>query len=379
VPRGTTVADLIDKYSETVAKLPGRTKAATLAMLKREIGRTPLASLSAVTLRDLIDRRVQQGAGGVTIAADLSFLSAVLKWGRHARHLDIPKRLTVEARAGLKHRGLSTRGTERSREPTDAELERPYAYWRTNLQQRIDMVTLCRFALASGMRQEEICKLQVDDVDRGARTVIIRDRKDQRNEAGNNQTVPLLPEAWAIIEPQLSGRTGCFVFDARAASVSLSRRPSRGHVRRSASPTCTSTICRPGDGRVFPHGPRHSARRAADWTQDLGDAAPLNRHQARGSAHRCGVARRCQRRRSHIDVGECHPSRREVRRLGATRELVATFTTPLGSPRRASLTREDSGSNWPTSWGTRRSRVNSSDPGFTAAVSSPKRNAWSMN
>jgi hypothetical protein len=28
---------------------------------------------------------MKQGAGGVTIAVDLSFLSAVLKWGRCAR------------------------------------------------------------------------------------------------------------------------------------------------------------------------------------------------------------------------------------------------------------------------------------------------------
>lgn len=220
IPRGSTVADLIDKYTETVAKVPGRTKAATLAMLRREIGKTPLASLSAVTLRDFIDRRMKQGAGGVTIAADLSFLSAVLKWGRHARHLDIPDRLAVDARASLKHRGLSTRGAERVREPTDAELEALYGRWRANRRQRIDMETLCQFALASGMRQDEICRLQVDDVDRAARTVVIRDRKDPRNKAGNHQTVPLLPDAWAIVERRLSDRAGTYVFEARAASVS---------------------------------------------------------------------------------------------------------------------------------------------------------------
>jgi hypothetical protein len=77
VPKGSTVADLIDKYVETVAQMPGKTKAATLEMLKREIGRTPLASLSALTLRDFVDRRLKAGAGGVTVAADLLFLSTV--------------------------------------------------------------------------------------------------------------------------------------------------------------------------------------------------------------------------------------------------------------------------------------------------------------
>lgn len=220
VPKGATVGDLIDKYCETVAKLPGKTKGATLAMLKDRLGKVRLAALNAVTLRDFIDRRMEDGAGGVTIAADLSFLSAVLKWGRHARHLDINERLALEARESLKHRGLRTRSAERDREPSPAEMARLYAHWQGKPRQRLDMVTLCRFALATAMRQDEICRLQVEDVDRAARTVVIRDRKDPRNKAGNDQIVPLLPEAWAIVQPLLEGRETGSVFDARAASVS---------------------------------------------------------------------------------------------------------------------------------------------------------------
>lgn len=220
VPKAATVADLIDKYRETVAKLPGKTKAATLDMLRDRIGKVRLASLNAVTLRDFIDGRIEDGAGGVTIAGDLSFLSAVLKWGRHARHLDINDRLAMDARESLKHRGLNTRSKEREREPTDDELARLYAHWQANTRQRIDMVTLCRFALATGMRQDEICQLQVADVDRAARTVIIRDRKDPKHKVGNDQTVPLLPDAWAIVEPLIEDREDGAIFGTRAASVS---------------------------------------------------------------------------------------------------------------------------------------------------------------
>lgn len=220
VPKGATVADLIDKYRESLAREPGKTKAATLDMLEREIGKVKLSALSAVVLRDFIDRRVKAGAGGVTIAADLSFLSAVLKWARHARQLDVNDRLALEARESLKHRGLQTRSKEREREPTDEELERLYAYWRANPRQRIDMPTLCRFALATGMRQDEICRLQVEDIDRERKTVTIRDRKDPQNKQGNDQTVPLLPDAWAIVEPAIEGRKAGSIFNARAASVS---------------------------------------------------------------------------------------------------------------------------------------------------------------
>lgn len=93
IPNGATVTDLIEKYTETVKKSSGKTKAATLEMLKRQIGKVQLTNLNSLVLRDFIDRRSDAGAGGVTIAADLSYLSAVLKWARHARQLDINDRL----------------------------------------------------------------------------------------------------------------------------------------------------------------------------------------------------------------------------------------------------------------------------------------------
>ena len=220
VPKSATVADLIDKYRETFTKTPGRTKAASLEMLKREIGKVKLGSLNAIVLRDLIDRRQAAGAGGVTIAGDMSFLSAVLKWGRHARHLDIPDRLATDARASLSHSGMNTRSQEREREPTDDELARLYALWDNNPRQKVPMTMLCRFALATGMRQSEICGLDIADLNRKEKTIVVRDRKDPKNKQGNDQTVPLLPDAWAIVRSLLGDRKEGFLFPYQAASVS---------------------------------------------------------------------------------------------------------------------------------------------------------------
>ena len=89
IPKGATPADLINKYDELHAKVPGRAKAtvhATLrrntaprycaATLRRDIGDAKLSALSAVVLRDFIDRRRTAGADGVSMATDLSLLSA---------------------------------------------------------------------------------------------------------------------------------------------------------------------------------------------------------------------------------------------------------------------------------------------------------------
>jgi integrase len=220
VPKAATLGDLIDKYTETFTKEPGRSKAATLAMLKRELGKTSLGKLNSITLRDFIDSRQAAGAGGVTIAGDLSTLSAVLKWGKHSRQLDLPERLAMDARASLVHRGLNTRSAEREREPTDDELERLYAHWKRNGWQKIPMELLCKFAIATGMRQAEICRLDIADLDRAAKTIIIRDRKDPKQKKGNDQTVPLLPDAWDIVEPLIAEKTQGRLFPYQAFSVS---------------------------------------------------------------------------------------------------------------------------------------------------------------
>ena len=88
VPKAATLGDLIDKYTETFTKEPGRSKAATLAMLKRELGKVNLGKLNAITLRNFIDDRQAAGAGGVTIAGDLSTVAADRKltvWGCGAK------------------------------------------------------------------------------------------------------------------------------------------------------------------------------------------------------------------------------------------------------------------------------------------------------
>lgn len=194
VPKTATVSDLLTKYTETVPNRWGRTKTASLRMLERELGSARLAALNAGHLRDFIDRRQKQGAGGVTIAGDLSILAVVLKWARSARQLDLDPRLALDARASLQHRGLSTRSQERDREPTDAELALLYAYWAGKPRMKNDMPTVCSFLLATAMRLGEVCGLRVEDIDPSVPSVIIRDRKDPRRKKGTTRPFPCCPK-----------------------------------------------------------------------------------------------------------------------------------------------------------------------------------------
>jgi integrase len=219
IPDKYSVADLIDGYGQE-CNMGGKTKQATHAMLKRAFGTVSLKRLNSIHMRDFIDTRIKAGAGGVTIAADLSFLGAILKWGKHSRRMDLNTDLALDARRDLSARQMSTRSSERDREPTQDELDRLFKHWTGNDRQIIPMATLCTFALVTAMRQDEICSILIEDVDAINRTVIIRDRKDPRKKQGNHQKVPLLPAAWALVESFSAGRTVGRVFPYQASSVS---------------------------------------------------------------------------------------------------------------------------------------------------------------
>jgi integrase len=198
-PKGATIADLIDRNMD-LHPPSGRNKANVLLALKRDLGHVPLDKLTALHLRDYVDKRVSDGAGGVTISIDLSTLATLFKWAREVRHLDVNEQVIREARSALPARGLTTRSDERAREPTPAEMELLYKHWRSMKRQKIPMEDICKFALATGMRLSEICRIRESDIDWDAKTVLIRDRKDPRRKHGNDQLVPLLPAAYRILE-----------------------------------------------------------------------------------------------------------------------------------------------------------------------------------
>jgi integrase len=80
------------------------------------------------------------------------------------------------------------------------------------------------------MRQEEICRPDWPDVDMAKRLLIIRDRKDPRAKAGNDQKVPLLNltgyDAWEMMLQQCIITRGwgrVFPYNHRSVSAAFTR------------------------------------------------------------------------------------------------------------------------------------------------------------
>ena len=92
------------------------------------------------------------------------------------------------------------------------------------------MGRIVRFAIASAMRQEEICSITWDDVDLGKRIVTVRDRKDPRSKIGNHQKVPLLNlagfDAWQLLLEQkivTGGRGRVFPYNSKSVGTAFRR------------------------------------------------------------------------------------------------------------------------------------------------------------
>ena len=184
-----TFGDLIDLHIEDMKELgraPGRSKDATLAMLKRELGGRNMAELD----RDRIIRfgraRAEQGAGPVTLGIDIGTIKLVLSHAAAVHGVAVPVEPVDLARIALKRLGLVGKGNERDRRPTDDELARLIAHFDGNPRQIIPMGWIIKFAVATAMRQEEICRVTWSDLNTRTKMLTIRDRKDPREKKGND-------------------------------------------------------------------------------------------------------------------------------------------------------------------------------------------------
>lgn len=216
--------ELIQRYTKEVYphKPYGRSKQRELAKLEREIGALPAGMLTTPDLTRYYTKRIAEGAGPVSVAASLAYLGRVLRIARDLWHLDVPFEPVREAKSALALVGKAGRSNSRDRRVTDDEISKLTAHFRAKEQRLIPMADLIEFAVATGMRLGEICRIRWADYEPEKRIVMIRDRKHPRDKLGNNQRVPLLSatgfDPIAIIERQ--PRVGERIFPVLEKSVS---------------------------------------------------------------------------------------------------------------------------------------------------------------
>jgi integrase len=214
-----------------VGKLIGRTKAASLAFLEDRLGRLHLQELDRDRLIQFGKERAGEGAGPVTLGMDLGYIKTILSHAAAVHGLIVSTESVDLARIALGRLGLVGKGVERDRRPTQDELDRLIAAFDDNVRQKIPVGRLIQFAVATAMRQDEICRAMWSDLDERHKMLLIRNRKDPRRKNGNNQRIPLLHvsgyDAFAIVQEQLKlaeGRSGrIFPYNGRSVGTAFRR------------------------------------------------------------------------------------------------------------------------------------------------------------
>ncbi|MEZ5994698.1 MAG: site-specific integrase [Hyphomonadaceae bacterium] len=223
----TTLGDLIDLHIKDMDEMRRRTprsKDFVLRSLKRELGKTPIAKLNREQLIEYGRKRAAGGAGPATVTIDFAYLNTVITHAAAVHGVLVSPDQVKLARVALKRLGIVGKPKERDRRPTQDELDHIIAFLDGNPRQNIPAGRIVRFAVATAMRAEEICRIRWEDLDERKRTVIVRDRKDPRNKEGNDQKVPLLSatgyDAWALVQEQghLTGQ-GSRIFPYRPDSL----------------------------------------------------------------------------------------------------------------------------------------------------------------
>jgi integrase len=185
-----------------------------LKTLARLLGGHDARRLSTEDLVAYCAERRDEGAGPYTLNMDLSKLSTALRYAASAKNLLLPDSVGL-ARPLLKHLGHIGGGGKRERRPTEDELERIVAHLAAGRGAvYADAVLFC---VATAMRRGEVCRLLWADVDAAKKLVLVRDRKDPRKKLGNDQWVPLLPAAWALLQRQPPGER---IFAIEAGTLS---------------------------------------------------------------------------------------------------------------------------------------------------------------
>ncbi len=197
-----TICDLIQLHRDDlqeVGKRIGRSKAASLTLLEHRSGRFRISELDRERIIQFGNARAREGAGSVTLGIDLGYIKTILSHAAAVHGVVLSTEPIALARLGL-----VGKGNERDRRPTQDELDKLVAAFDANPAQQIPVGRIICFAVATAMRQEEICRIEWPDFDPATRMLLIRDRKDPRKKSGNNQRIPLLDvtgyDAWLSLK-----------------------------------------------------------------------------------------------------------------------------------------------------------------------------------
>lgn len=218
------ITDMVDRYLDELEthNPPGRTKRASLEMIRRYLGDRRSSRLSAEAIVNFArDRAVY--CSPATVQQDMIYLRGLLHTGKHIWGARFDWYSYDSAATHCKRYGLTGKSVERDRRPSKEELNRLLEHIDKNKYYRSPMGDIVRFAIETCMRMGEITTIRWQDLDTVKKTLVIRSRKHPSQKAWNDQEVPLLGDAYKLIDKQPKKAELIFPYQVKAIGTAFRR------------------------------------------------------------------------------------------------------------------------------------------------------------
>lgn len=221
-----TLAQTIDRYIDENEKKIGRTKAQVLRTIKNY----PIAIMACEDIKSehIFDfaKTLRRKVKPQTVGNYLSHLSSIFTIARPAWSIPLDEQAMKDAMIVAKRLGASSKSAERDRRPTLEELDLLLSHFSERKKRQpasAPMAEIILFALFSTRRQEEITRLQWQDLDEANKRILIRDMKHPGEKVGNDQWCDLVPQAIDVAVRQPRKGERIFPFGTNAISASFTR------------------------------------------------------------------------------------------------------------------------------------------------------------
>ncbi|KAB7896456.1 tyrosine-type recombinase/integrase [Rouxiella sp. S1S-2] len=213
-----TLGELISKYMKHEHVTFGRSKRDALNLIKKhEISDLPLSKLTQQSFITHCDYR-RQKVSPSTAAHDINYIGAVLNSAKPLFGINANITEFIAARNVMFRMNMIGTGNTRNRRPTSEEIDLLMISLRSRQSTSyhgIPYADIFMFSILSCMRIGEVTRLLWSDVDKASKAVLVRDRKDPKKKIGNHMIVPLLGEAWEILNRQPEEHEYIFPYKSR--------------------------------------------------------------------------------------------------------------------------------------------------------------------
>lgn len=209
---GAVMHDYIDKI-HPIKPFCKSKKNALLRLIEHPMASVSIVDLTTHHFYEFAKYRSEHGAGPKTVADDIGYMSKALTYGRAILKIPNATKPLDEVRPVLNDYGLTGSSNKRKRRLVPGEFEalmsvphRRYDGARSNdkVMTRLRMKYIIPLALETTMRESEITRMKIDDVNFEKGELMIWARKHPTKKETNDQLIPLTEEARKVLREYLA-------------------------------------------------------------------------------------------------------------------------------------------------------------------------------